>query len=107
MPPTYANHIILLGSSFAVFADTADATPCTSTIFIQPTIAHGPTSTAYPSTFTITESIDCGGCGDLATIKGRVLVVSFIALTLRDFSLVRKLTCGSLGSHLYHDCIRI
>ncbi|KAF7506388.1 hypothetical protein GJ744_011854 [Endocarpon pusillum] len=71
---------VILTCSTSVCAEAEAATaaaaaaPCTSTIFIQPSVMAGPTSTLYASTFTATKSVDCGGCDSLLTIGGHVLV---------------------------------
>lgn len=48
-------------------------------MFIEPSLAVGPTFTAYPSTFIVTKSVDCGGCGALITAGGHVFIVSLLA----------------------------
>lgn len=48
----------------------ASETGCTRYVFPFPTLVWGPTSTLYSATETITQSIDCGGCSEIATSYG-------------------------------------
>lgn len=45
-------------------------TECTRYVFPLPTLVWGPTSTLYTETSTVTESVDCGGCGSIVTSYG-------------------------------------
>ncbi len=73
-----------LFSSTALAHTTTNSAPCTSTLFVEPSLGVGPTSTAYPSTFTTTESVDCGGCATLAIVSGHILAVGLSTFTSHD-----------------------
>ncbi len=45
------------------------AATCTSTLYSEPILTHGPTSTEWASTKTATRFVDCSGC-DLAILYG-------------------------------------
>ncbi|ERF75384.1 hypothetical protein EPUS_00177 [Endocarpon pusillum Z07020] len=91
--------VVLTCPSVCAEAVTA-AAPCTSTIFIEPSIMAGPTSTVYPSTFTVTKSVDCGGCDSLSTIGGHIfiMVTPLTTVFASETATTTKMVCSKAGN---------